>query len=336
MLKLPSGCTRLYRTLLVICFLGFPLLLPAVFSFGTPNSAQQTPTVNAQDTSSAPYPTQKFTVTVTDGKGRFIAGLTREQFAIREGKTDHALSYFKAGDAPASFAVLVDVSKSINRPTIDAAKSAVVRFIQRSHPKNEYFIGEFSSNLRGLTDWTRDAQAINDALSKLAIENGARPKPKALTALYDASLTVLDKLAHATYSKRVLLIINDGGLDNDSKHNLGDVKRKIKESHVLLYAIAIVQQGDHFLLDQAKSGELASVSGGRAYFVNSNTELYDVMAWTAIELRQQYEVGFTPIDAAQGGKWNKVKVKVTPRNKSFKNLSVRSREGYFSPPAATP
>jgi Ca-activated chloride channel family protein len=54
----------------------------------------------------------------------------------------------------------------------------------------------------------------------------------------------------------------------------------------------------------------------------------------AVGLRHQYVIGFAPTNAASGGKWNKVKIKVTPTNPSLKNLTARSREGYFSPTPA--
>ncbi|HEY1403387.1 MAG TPA: hypothetical protein VGB05_04615, partial [Pyrinomonadaceae bacterium] len=56
----------------------------------------------------------------------------------------------------------------------------------------------------------------------------------------------------------------------------------------------------------------------------------------ASELRHQYVIGFTPTNAAQGGKWNKVNIKVTPRSTELKSLLVRSREGYFSPSPPAP
>jgi Ca-activated chloride channel family protein len=339
-LKLLSNRTRLFRALFIACFLVLPLVLPPVFLSGATNHTQQPSTVNAQDTPPAASVTQTFRVTVTDSKNRLISDLTKEEFAVREGKLDHEVSYFNTEDVPASIALLVDVSGSIDPRAIGDARHAAVRFMGQSHPGNKYFVGEFSRNLRELADWTSDSRTINDALNKLATENGTilKPKPRGLTALYDTSITVLEKLAHAPHSKRVLLLITDGGSDTDSKRNLNDVKRKIRESNVLLYVIAIKKRGEPYaatFVGQDAVHELANVSGGRAYFIESR-EVNEVVDRIALELRQQYVIGFTPTKTAPGGKWNKVKIKVTPRNKEPKNLYVRSREGYFSPPAATP
>jgi Ca-activated chloride channel family protein len=57
----------------------------------------------------------------------------------------------------------------------------------------------------------------------------------------------------------------------------------------------------------------------------------EVIERVAMELHHQYVVGFTPTNAAQSGKWNKVKIKVAPPQKFIKHIFVRSQEGYFSP-----
>ena len=328
--------TSVYRTSFSIGFFVFPLL---VVSSGATNPAQQVPAVNAPGTSPATHATQKFTVTVTDSKGHFISGLTKEEFAVREGKTDQALSYFNAEDTPASVGLLVDVSGSVEGRTLEAAKYTAARFIELSNQKNEYFVAEFSSRLQWLTDWTRDGRTISDALHKLATENGAqpKPKPKGPTALNDVSIAVLERMAGGgAHSKRVLLIISDGGMDNKSKHTFKDLKRKIRESDVLVYSIIIIASPNgsgFFLMGEETMDELAMLSGGWAYYVHNKNELNEALERLALELRQQYVIGFEPTNALPGGKWNKVKIKVTPRNPALKNLFVRSREGYFSPPS---
>jgi Ca-activated chloride channel family protein len=72
-------------------------------------------------------------------------------------------------------------------------------------------------------------------------------------------------------------------------------------------------------------------SGGWAYFPGNKKELDEVIERLAAELRYQYIIGFTPMNAAQNGGWNKIKIKVTPTVISSKGLVARSREGYFSP-----
>jgi Ca-activated chloride channel family protein len=111
---------------------------------------------------------------------------------------------------------------------------------------------------------------------------------------------------------------------------------------VQIYSIGIAQPGDPDILTEAGQAilnELAAVSGGRAYFPQNNRNRKDLDVLTdrvAAELRHQYVIGFTPTNAAPGDKWNKVKIKVTPRNTELKSLRVYGREGYFSPSPHAP
>ena len=106
-----------------------------------------------------------------------------------------------------------------------------------------------------------------------------------------------------------------------------------------VYAVGIVEPYDSYSFNQSGQAildELTTVSGGRAYFPQNNKdrkELKEVIDRIVIELAHQYVVGFTPANAAPAGKWNKVKIKLTPPDESLKSLRLRAREGYFSPNA---
>jgi Ca-activated chloride channel family protein len=321
--------------LLIVSFLVSPLF--AVFS-GAANRTQQTSTAVAQATTAATPATRKFTVTVIGPNGGLLSGLTRDSFAVFEGKSQHEINYFEHADAPVSVGVLVDVSGSMTRQTVEAARRAAMQFIEQSHPENEYFVGEFGNGLRGLIDWTRDRQALAEGLSKLGTGNGAKqkPEPKGQTMLYDSCVAALEKLARAPHPKRIILLIGDGGGDNHSKHTFLDLKRRLRDSDVLMYAVNIMQERDQSSLDiagQAVIDELANLSGGRAYFVDNEKESAGAVKRVAMELRHQYVIGFTPAqDAGRGGEWKKVKIKLTLPGTSTGNIFVRSREGYVSTP----
>ena len=312
-------------------------MLPFIAAGDASNATQQKPATNAQTTSTVAPGMLKFIVTVTSERGSFITGLTRDSFDVFEGKSEREITYFYDDPVPASVGILVDVSDSMRKRVIEAAKSAAIRFVERGHPENEYFISEFESSARELTGWTRDREKIVAALNSVPLLRGSgkKPKPRGLTALYDTGIAALEKVSQGTNPKRLLLVINDAGGDNDSKRDFSALRRKIRETDVLVYGIGIRERIDDFsgipgddILD-----EMTAVSGGRAYFpVLERKELDEVVDRLTIELQHQYIIGFTPANAAQGGKWNKVKVKMSPSNERFKKMTVRSRDGYFSPP----
>jgi len=175
-------------------------------------TTQQKPPANTQTTSPTASNRVKFIVTVSTKRGGFISGLTRDSFAVFEGKSQREINYFSSDDSPVSVGVLVDVSGSVRPQAIEITKRVIAQFVQQSHSENEYFITEFDSIPRGVADWTQDKQMIAEALNRLGIRSNTqqKPKPQGQTALYDTCFAALKKVAEGKHSKRVLLVLSDG------------------------------------------------------------------------------------------------------------------------------
>jgi Ca-activated chloride channel family protein len=146
----------------------------------------------------------------------------------------------------------------------------------------------------------------------------------------------IERVTRGSHQKRALLIISDGQ-DNASRYNFGEVRRLMKESDVVTYAVGIIDQGDATstvgMQGQAFLDELTSVTGGKSFYPSSDIEMDEIFERIAIELRHQYAIGYTPKDFQPDGKWRKVKVKVKPR-RGLPRLTVRSREGYYATPSS--
>ena len=78
--------------------------------------------------------------------------------------------------------------------------------------------------------------------------------------------------------------------------------------------------------------ELADLTGGRAFFPDSVYELEDICTKIAIELKNQYVIGYHSTNGAKDGKWRKLRVKVNPP-KGIQHLNVRAKQGYYAPMA---
>jgi Ca-activated chloride channel family protein len=334
--------------LLIACLLVLPSLL-AVSSGASqqPQHVQQTPaaTANAQTASTVASGSLKFPVTVIGAKGGYVIGLRKENFSVWEGKTERPVNYFSTEELPASVGILIDVSGSVEPRTLETVRYAAARFIRHGHPKNEYIIGEFNDSWRASSGWQQNAEAAIDALNSRAADasvkaSQAKQKPRGLTALYDAWDAALDEVAVRPNQRHVLLLFTDGQ-DNISRVSLDQLRRKIKTSDVLVYGVNIRPLNYSGILDQMGEtvlDELTAISGGWAYFPENKKdrkEIDEIMDMISLGLRYQYIIGFTPANAAPAGKWNKVKIKLTPPDDALKKLHVRTREGYFSP-TATP
>jgi Ca-activated chloride channel homolog len=268
------------------------------------------------------------TVTVTDTFGRYVSGLGKNAFTVLEDKQPQEISYFSDDDAPVSVGVIFDVSGSMSGDKIKRAREALANFIQTSHNSDEYFLIAFNSRAQLLLDKTRDGNAILDKLTFVQTKNN--------TALYDACYLGVEKVQRGVHPKRALLLISDGQ-DNNSRYTFNEVRRLLKESDVVLYAIGILSGSDAGsslgMEGQGTLDELSNVSGGKAFFPRSPAEMDDIFEQIALELRHQYSIGYKPNNFANDGKWHKVKVKVTPP-RGLPRLFVRSKEGYYAMPVA--
>jgi Ca-activated chloride channel homolog len=266
------------------------------------------------------------TLTVTDQYSRYVSGLKKSAFTVIDNNVEQDITFFSDVDAPISIGILFDVSGSMNGEKIKKARNALERFINTSHPMDEYFLIAFNSKAQLLLDRTRNGEAV---LQKLTLI-----QPKANTALYDAVYLGIERVTRGTHQKKAILIISDGQ-DNNSRYNFTEVRRMSKESDVNIYSVGIFDGADansFGLQGQGFLSELASVTGGQAFFPQTNVEMDEIFERIALELRNQYSIGYVPKNFSPDGKWRKVKVKVKPP-RGLPRLIVRSREGYYASPS---
>lgn len=269
------------------------------------------------------------TLTVTDLYGRYVSGLNKNAFTITDNNQEQDIQFFSDSDAPVSVGILFDVSGSMNAEKMRKAQKALARFIATSHPSDEYFLIAFNTRAQLLLDRTRDGDSV---LRKLTLV-----KPNKDTALYDAVYLGVERVTRGSHQKRALLIISDGQ-DNASRYNFGEVRRLMKESDVVTYAVGIMDGGDSGsavgMQGQAYLDEISSVTGGKAFYPQTDVEMDEIFERIALELRHQYSLGYTPKDFQPNGKWRKVKVKVKPP-RGLPRLTVRGRDGYYATPNST-
>jgi len=266
------------------------------------------------------------TLTVTDLYGRYVSGLNKNAFTVFDGNEEQEITFFSDVDAPISVGVLFDVSGSMSGEKIGKARKALERFINTSHPSDEYFLIGFNNRAQLLLDRTRDGDAVLQRLTLV--------QTKGNTALYDACYLGVERVTRGTRQKKAMLIISDGQ-DNSSRYNFGEVRRLMKEADVTVYAVGIMDGRDAGSITgmqgQAFLDELTSVTGGKAFYPQTDVEMDEIFERIALELRHQYSIGFTPKDFTPDGKWHKTKVKVKPP-RGISRLTVRTREGYYATP----
>lgn len=261
-------------------------------------------------------------VTVMDKRGRHVTGLEQAAFALFEDRVAQEISHFNQADTPASIAVVFDLSGSMRTEKIKRAQMALARFLQNCHADDEYSLIGFNEKAWLALERTRDPQQMLRQFNSV--------QPHGNTALYDAVALGVRHLEKGRYPRRVLLIISDGD-DNRSRASLRQIKRQISESAALVYAVGIYDLFERNQIGALILEELTEPSGGKAYFPTHGEAMSEAFEKIALELRQQYSIGYTPTHFAADGKWRKLKVKVTPLPET-PGITVRTRFGYYANP----
>lgn len=308
----------------------FVLSFVVCIALALPLAAQPSPTKDDSPVLRQKTQVVTLNVSVVDRDNRVITGLQQADFVLYEDKVKQQIDYFAVTDAPISVGIIFDASASMELK-MEKAQEALKTFVQTSHPQDDYFLVAFNREARLVTDFTDG----DDIVRKIA-----GIKAHGDTALYDAVFLGLEKLKEARHQRRALIVITDGQ-DNCSRYNLRELSRNIKENDTVIYcfSIAEVQGGNCGQLCQMYSrrtlDSLADVTGGRAFFPSSFADLENATTLIALELRQQYSIGYVPTRTDHDGKWRKISLQVTPNEElriTRRKVIVRTKEGYFATP----
>jgi VWFA-related protein len=250
------------------------------------------------------------TVTVTDGRGRFVRGLPQSAFHVSEDGHAQAITHFASEDIPLELVAAIDISGSMT-PAMPKLKTAVKEFLGAVPAQDLVTLVGFNDNIITLTRKTTNPAERVKAVDRLA--------PWGSTALYDTILRGVEMLGRQT-GRKALVLFSDGE-DQGSHATLTDVERRLQSSDVTLYIIA---QGRGVTLESLKKvmERLATPTGGRAIFTDSIDELHDAFADLLDELSNQYLLGYASSNNTRGDGWRRIKVDVDGHHE------VRARQGY--------
>src|SRR5215467_9417019 len=261
--------------------------------------------------------------TVTDQLNRYVSGLETQHFQIWEDKIEQKVQYFNAEDLPISVGIIFDVSGSM-KDKIGTARNAASTFLKTGNPDDEYFLVTFANRPEVDADFTTDVTKLQ---SKLLLTPA-----KGMTAMYDSVYLGLEKLKEGSNPKKALLLITDGE-DNRSRYTFQNVKDFVKEQDVQIYGIGIVDDWNSQLgsgrTGRAMLEELSDITGGHAFFPDSVYDLEDICMKIAVELKNQYVLGYRSTNENKDGKWRKIRVQVDGP-KGVGHLNVRSKTGYYA------
>ena len=258
--------------------------------------------------------------TVLDTRRHLVTNLDRANFVVYEDNQPQQITSFKREDIPVSIGIVVDNSGSM-RTKRAAVTKAVLNLIQASNPQDEVFVVNFNDDPYLGQDFTNKLGPLREALDRVDSRGG--------TALYDAVIASADHLAKgAKKEKKALLVVTDG-VDNESRESLESAIRKVQDDNgPTIYTIGIL--GDEPGIKRAKRAlqSLSDQTGGVAFFPKDLVEVDEISQEVARDIRNQYSLTYKPTNPRSNGGYRKVKVEA--RAPGYKDLQVRTRDGYFA------
>jgi VWFA-related protein len=259
---------------------------------------------------------------VKDATGRYVPGLTRDNFHVNENGAAQQITVFASADVPVAVGLVMDDSSSM-RPKRAELITAGVAFVGASNPKDQIFVVNFNDKVRpGLPEtmpFTDDVGLLRSALSD--------SPPQGRTALYDAIAFALHHVDSGQRDKKALVVVSDGG-DNCSTHTLTQLMRLIEESHTTIYTVGIFDANDEDRNPQVLK-RIANASGGESFLPEEAGQLVPIFEKIAKDIRTRYTVGYIP--ARTGEKTGFRKLRVAVDGPDHQKLVVRTRTGYFVP-----
>jgi len=319
----------------------FKYLSVAVIGFATAVS------VSAQKPKASPSPTPpsetpqgvekiairrvRLPITVTDKKGNFIPGLTKNDFTILEDRVPQTIETFSddlSQTTPLYVAVLMDTSPS-TAGKLKFQQESAMNFIQTvvKPRKDRVLFGTFDDQINLLQDFTDKLDLLDKAVYGVK-------KMGTQTALFDAVWQFCDEKMRSVPGRRVLLVVTDGE-DTYSRANIRDAIDIAQRTETTIFAIS-TKAGFLSTVPGVEAGQvadkkdkdlltLAEETGGAAFFTGDMLSLERSFTKIAKELRAQYLVTYNPTNKSYDGSFRKIDVKLADGRG---DLKVRTKRGY--------
>lgn len=265
-------------------------------------------------------------VTVLDPQQHYLTDLESKDFTVIEDGAKQEITYFNRTSLPIALSLLIDTSASMEQ-RLTIAQDAAIGFAKKLRSQDLAQVVDFDTRVEVLQDFTADPSALEKAIR--ATQAGGS------TAMFNAlyiSLKELAKIKPRTEDdvhRRAVVVLSDGE-DTSSLVTYDEVLDLAKRSATTIYTIGL-QSRETGLSKGFKEAEyvlrqLASETGGRAFFVQRAEDLAGIYGVIADELASQYVIGYASTNQKRDGSWRRLTVQVHRTG-----AAARTKRGYFAP-----
>jgi len=291
---------------------------------------------------------------VLDTHGDFVGGLAQSSFRVLDNGVDEPIQFFAPVEAPAEVLILLETSPAVylihNQHL--AAASALLEGLA---PDDQVALVTYDQGPEAALGFTSDKSSLLAALDKTQYTIGMGD-----LKLYDSISAVLDWLAGMTGKREIVLLTT--GLDSSPPSRWEALAQKLRGEDVVIFCVALggslrgeptqklkgkraassskaPDQGSKSADPFGKADEvlrsLATMTGGRAYFPQSDRDFAPIYSEIASAMRHQYVLGIVP---AHDNQLHTLTVEVgssssqpDPARAKRAEYQVLARSGYLAP-----
>jgi Ca-activated chloride channel homolog len=246
-----------------------------------------------------------------------LVDITRDDVVVLEDGVGQTVDTFQEAVAPVSIIVALDSSGSMKKDAA-GAQAAARTFVQALRPEDKLALMTFADRVWFAHDLTTERAWALDAIDQYAVKGG--------TALYDAVAGALARLKRES-GRRVVVLLTDGRDENNagtgpgSTRMLADVLALLDETDATVFAVGLGGKADMRVLEQ-----LATKSGGEAYFPQDVSQLGQHFARIVETLRRRYVISYTSTNPRRDGRWRQVEL-----SSRVPDTTLRTKGGYAAP-----
>ena len=244
-------------------------------------------------------------VTVTDPLNRFVTGLEKENFRIFEDTVEQTVvQFFSCEETPLSVGLVFDTRDNVG-DILPKVRRAAEQFLRFARPEYEFFLVRFGDRPELTVPFTSNRAEIESRLT-LAGSKGN-------DALRDGFRIAIQGMKKARNPRKALLVVS-GRSDHSTQFTEDELTNLVREAEIPVYAIGVVEPAREQPSGPSLLREVAVRTGGQHFQVVSHEDLPRIVARIAIELRNQYTLGYRSIKPQREGSFRSVQVElVQPR-----------------------
>jgi VWFA-related protein len=277
--------------------------------------------------------------TVTDSNGKFVDGLTHEDFEVLDNGVAQPIRYF-ALDQPSHVLLLIEAGPAVY--LLEGGHlTAAFALLAGLSAEDQVAVVKYAEKPEAICDFSADKQMAAGALEHLNFNLGF-----GALNLSESMGTVLDWMGK-TPGKKTLVLLSTG-LDTSAPTAATGLLQRLRVGGVRVLAVSLagemrtpaagkkkstpskaaVLTAQQFAEADEVLKQLAGTTGGRAYFPANTKEFGAAYAEIVQIVRHEYSLGFSPEEL--DGKVHRIEVRVMVDDARARGLRVNNRQGYVA------